>query len=147
MPDLIAATAADSDGDELPDLFDNCPTVPNVLQTDSNHDGIGDACASSCGNQVRDAGEQCDAGVSAKDTGEACRSDCKLSACGDPLAEGKTTVASALYVLRSAVGLSKCADCVCDLNGSDGTTASDALIALKNVIGAGYALACPVCAP
>jgi hypothetical protein len=42
--DLIVAAAADSDDDELPDPFDNCPTVPNIDQRDSNSDGVGDAC-------------------------------------------------------------------------------------------------------
>jgi acetyltransferase-like isoleucine patch superfamily enzyme len=34
----------DTDGDGIPDNVDNCPTVPNPDQTDSNHDGYGDAC-------------------------------------------------------------------------------------------------------
>ena len=34
----------DSDGDGVPDLQDNCNTVPNPDQMDSDGDGIGDAC-------------------------------------------------------------------------------------------------------
>ena len=34
----------DQDGDGVPDNVDNCPTVYNPDQADSNHDGIGDAC-------------------------------------------------------------------------------------------------------
>src|SRR5262249_9325507 len=41
---LLMATAADTDGDEIPDVFDNCPTVANVDQADTNGDGVGDAC-------------------------------------------------------------------------------------------------------
>ena len=36
--------AADGDGDGVPDDLDNCPSVPNPNQADSDFDGIGDAC-------------------------------------------------------------------------------------------------------
>jgi Tol biopolymer transport system component len=42
--DLIIAAAADRDGDELADPFDNCPGVANVDQADGDGDGAGDAC-------------------------------------------------------------------------------------------------------
>src|SRR5262249_46486135 len=35
----------DTDGDGVNDDKDNCPTVPNQDQADSNQDGIGDACS------------------------------------------------------------------------------------------------------
>jgi Thrombospondin type 3 repeat len=34
----------DTDGDGIPDSSDNCPSVPNPDQADSDHDGFGDAC-------------------------------------------------------------------------------------------------------
>ncbi len=34
----------DTDGDGVPDCKDNCPSVPNPDQADSNHSGVGDAC-------------------------------------------------------------------------------------------------------
>jgi hypothetical protein len=40
----VPGTAGDSDGDGIPDDVDNCPTVPNPDQRDSNLNGIGDAC-------------------------------------------------------------------------------------------------------
>ncbi|GAB5538031.1 MAG: hypothetical protein Salg2KO_01340 [Salibacteraceae bacterium] len=35
---------SDIDADATPDCLDNCPTTPNVSQSDSDGDGIGDAC-------------------------------------------------------------------------------------------------------
>jgi hypothetical protein len=35
---------ADTDGDGVGDNVDNCPTVSNPTQADSDHNGIGDAC-------------------------------------------------------------------------------------------------------
>jgi hypothetical protein len=43
-PDLLTLTAADTDGDDIPDPIDNCPRVPNPDQADTDGDGIGDAC-------------------------------------------------------------------------------------------------------
>ena len=34
----------DADGDGVSDDADNCPTTPNVEQTDMDGDGLGDAC-------------------------------------------------------------------------------------------------------
>ena len=34
----------DADGDSVPDFVDNCPQIPNVLQTDTDSDGTGDKC-------------------------------------------------------------------------------------------------------
>ncbi len=42
---LITAVARDSDGDEVPDPFDNCPRIANGDQADDDGDGVGNACA------------------------------------------------------------------------------------------------------
>ena len=40
----VVAPVTDADGDGVVDNIDNCPAVANPLQTDSDHDGLGDAC-------------------------------------------------------------------------------------------------------
>lgn len=48
----VVRYAPDGDHDAVPDASDNCPTVYNPAQIDSNHDGVGDACtnrAPQCG--------------------------------------------------------------------------------------------------
>ncbi|MFQ5422795.1 MAG: HYR domain-containing protein [Phycisphaerae bacterium] len=42
---VLPGAVADTDGDGVPDCVDNCITVPNPDQLDSNGDGIGDACS------------------------------------------------------------------------------------------------------
>lgn len=42
--DAVLGTAADVDGDEIADPFDNCPALANADQADADGDGVGDAC-------------------------------------------------------------------------------------------------------
>ena len=44
LQDLLVHALEDQDRDEIPDAFDNCPTVPNPDQHDSDDNGVGDAC-------------------------------------------------------------------------------------------------------
>jgi hypothetical protein len=66
------ATSAppDTDGDSIPDSIDNCPTVVNGDQGDSDHDGTGDACeggggpvSDGDGDGVADSADNCPATV------------------------------------------------------------------------------------
>jgi hypothetical protein len=43
---------SDRDDDGVPDADDNCPDTPNPAQTDTDGDGIGDACESPSGRMV-----------------------------------------------------------------------------------------------
>ncbi|MGI5860855.1 MAG: thrombospondin type 3 repeat-containing protein [Myxococcales bacterium] len=54
---------ADSDGDGVADGADNCPTVPNADQADTDADGLGDACEAAPsdrdGDGVADSDDNC----------------------------------------------------------------------------------------
>ena len=43
-PNLCADEGGDTDSDGYCDSYDNCPNVKNLFQTDTDYDGIGDAC-------------------------------------------------------------------------------------------------------
>jgi len=53
------ATGPDSDGDGVPDEFDNCPETPNFDQADSDLDGVGNVC-DNCPSNFNPAQGDCD---------------------------------------------------------------------------------------
>jgi CSLREA domain-containing protein len=55
------------------------------------------------------------------------------------------TASDALIALNAAVGVSQCPLCVCDVNDSGGTTATDALALLGFAVGLPVTLDCPAC--
>ncbi len=61
---LDTAGLPDTDGDGIPDAADDCPTVADPEQRDSDHDGVGDACAGAPvldtdGDGVPDGSDNC----------------------------------------------------------------------------------------
>ena len=58
---LICGTTAssDSDGDGIEDSIDNCPTVANPSQTNTDGDSEGDACDANDDNDARDDSSDC----------------------------------------------------------------------------------------
>jgi hypothetical protein len=69
---LAYGQLVDTDGDQIPDLFDNCPTVPNSFQQDADKDGIGDVCDDCPYTYNPDQAAQSDGGI-----GNAC--NCALT--------------------------------------------------------------------
>jgi hypothetical protein len=60
----------------VPDHLDDCPYVANADQTDTDGDGVGDACdQETCGNALIEAAEDCD-GTNAPTCPGTCGSDC-----------------------------------------------------------------------
>jgi hypothetical protein len=65
----VTLALADSDGDQIFDIDDNCPNDPNTDQSDGDGDGAGDACDRfSCGDAEIQDDEYCDDGLGVNGT-------------------------------------------------------------------------------
>ncbi|MBN1945692.1 MAG: thrombospondin type 3 repeat-containing protein [Bradymonadales bacterium] len=60
-PEVPEEQLSDRDGDGIPDARDNCPDLYNPDQSDSDHDGLGDACdpTDTDGDGIPDAADNC----------------------------------------------------------------------------------------
>jgi hypothetical protein len=67
-PPLDSDERADSDGDGVRDLDDNCPGRPNPRQPDHDADGLGDACDRCPADASPDLGQNCLEDGRARDT-------------------------------------------------------------------------------
>jgi hypothetical protein len=66
--------------------------------------------------------------------------------CGQPLSSGSVpTAVDCSSILRSALGISSCEICICDVNGNQSVNTTDALVCLKAAVGQGVTLDCPPC--
>ncbi len=66
--------------------------------------------------------------------------------CGAPVTESFPPSASdALSILQTAVGMSSCALCICDVDSGGSVAASDALRVLQRAVGLSVTLVCPAC--
>lgn len=66
--------------------------------------------------------------------------------CGQPRSSRTLPLVSdCLVILQVSVGARICAPCVCDTNGSGGTSVSDALLCVRGAVGQVVELDCPAC--
>ncbi len=71
----------DADSDDVHDFIDNCPIMANNSQTDTNGNGIGNACDCGDGLVSYPGGESCEDGNTID--GDGCDSNCTITACGN----------------------------------------------------------------
>lgn len=82
---LLTGEVVDKDGDKFPDSLDNCESIFNLDQKDTDSDGRGDACEEQhCIDNDRDGyGEGCDLGPDCDDSEFHCNVDCEKDIDGD----------------------------------------------------------------
>ena len=81
---VVLSALADTDGDEIPDVFDNCPLISNPDQANTDQDDpllgpdrFGDACdAFTCGDGNLQSAETCDEGLLNGTPGSSCSATC-----------------------------------------------------------------------
>jgi subtilisin-like proprotein convertase family protein len=80
----IKTCGLDTDQDTVADVADNCPEVPNTVQTDIDSDGFGDACDECMENPNKSTAGVCGCNVSDVDTDLDGSFDCQETCVSDP---------------------------------------------------------------
>ncbi len=124
--DLLTVVATDSDLDEIPDAFDNCPTVANPKQADTNDDGIGDACDGGVAGKARlsraaDGRDVCEViRPTPTPVVEVCAGDCGQ--------DGRVAINELVVAVRIALGQLSVESCRAVDTSGDGTVSIDELV-------------------
>lgn len=74
----------DTDTDGVPDVLDNCPSVPNTDQADTDSDGVGDACDGCPTDPAKTAPGACECGTADTDSDGDGVADCADGCPTDP---------------------------------------------------------------
>ncbi len=125
------ASPADTDGDGITDVCDNCPTIENLNQSDGDFDTVGDSC-DNCPSIVNPSQSDCDNdGI-----GDACDF---LS--GDADNSGVITISDAVYLINYIFsgGPAPCPLLNGDADCSGAVTISDAVYLINYIFAGGPA--------
>ena len=134
---FVAKLCADSDGDGIADVSDNCTTVYNPNQADADADGVGNAC-DNCPTVFNP--DQADSNNNG--TGDACLTCCDLP--GDANNDGSVNVGDAVYIINYVFKSGPVPPCKCegDANGDNAINVGDAVYIINYVFKSGPA---PIC--
>ncbi len=92
----VSALAVDTDGDGMPDDYDNCPYTANPNQRDSDDDGFGNLC-----DNCPFVPNPTQANADSDDWGDACDPDLVVPPCGEISGNSNEGLyASHIYTLR-----------------------------------------------
>jgi hypothetical protein len=94
---VYTPVAVDTDGDHIPDIRDNCPSVDNYFQEDDDHNGIGNSCEGANGAAANISGDA-----------------------GRPACSGPSLIPTSCDGLKAGIFASSEAECFTVPDGSEG---------------------------